>query len=242
MNNNLRLILDTPFTNKTIVSYGLIVFAKDTRRWIIVQRKHTIEFLLIIQGNYRISYLPLLMLNITQNEANLLKTCLNGDRSDFDQLYIEELNLNQDIEYGYLRFIENKSLLLKLIDNIVFKDNNLPWTWPKGRLDYYNSNHIMETPFECAKREFNEEVDTELPNASFISDQCLSEELITINNRSIKSKYWLYIVDHQFNLNLNIKYNDEVSGRRWATVEQCHEYFTNSKLVSKVLDIINLIT
>src|SRR3989338_8109993 len=34
--NRYRLILNTPFSSRSTISYGLIVYAKDTQRWVII--------------------------------------------------------------------------------------------------------------------------------------------------------------------------------------------------------------
>ena len=126
-----RLILETPFTSKTTISYGLIVFAKDTKRWIVIQRKHSVEFLLLVKGTYRIVHLPFLLMNITSEEADILSKSIKSE-DFFSDLFKNVLKFD-DKAYTHARYklYLNRELLSKLMKNADFGKNKLSWFCPK---------------------------------------------------------------------------------------------------------------
>ncbi|MFK5969310.1 MAG: hypothetical protein QM487_04215, partial [Candidatus Marithrix sp.] len=97
-----RIIIESPFIPRSIVSYGLIVYCIKTNKWLLTQRKHSIEFLLYFGGDYRVSYLTLLLSYITSDEAKIIKMCLKNPEYIFRKIYIQDLELfPNDLEYAY---------------------------------------------------------------------------------------------------------------------------------------------
>lgn len=218
LNFRRRLILDTPFSTRSTISYGLIVYAKDTKRWAIIQRKHSVEFLLFIRGLYRLTYLPLLLSCITKDEAAIIERCLKGGPKVFEHIYLKELELySKDLEYALIRMAESRIVVSNILIKLDLSENKLKWTWPKGRL------HISadrETPFDCAKREFMEEVEITLPPPLYISDTYVSENVKTITGRNIESRYWIYIIPNEISMNPPNSH-PEVANRIWSDTETC---------------------
>lgn len=236
--NKRRLILETPFGGKNTISYGLIVYAKDTRRWLITRRKHSVEFLLYIKGLYRTTHLPFLISCITKNEADIIKRMHNDDNYYYS-FCNRELELAADsLQYSKTRFDESKDLVLELISTLDLTSNTLKWTWPKGRLWY--SNNIKETPFECAKREFAEEVEINLSNPLYLSDNYVSESIKTFTGRTIEARYWIYVVPNEIPLT-EPKDHPEVSKRRWATFDECSNLLQHADLFYHVADAVSSI-
>ena len=230
-----RLVLDTPFSGKSIISYGLIVYAKDTQRWAIVQRKHSVEFLLIMRGIYRITHLPFLISCITAEEANLIKRCIHGGPSAFTEIFIDELDLFEGgLRYALIRMSESRNTISNLLSKIDLSQNKLKWTRPKGRLQVSSGR---ETPFACAKREFSEEVELNLPPPSFISDTYVSEIVRTITGRTIESRYWIYVIQHEVPMTPP---NDhpEVSSRQWVSTDTCLTLIEHDSLFSQVSQLL----
>lgn len=220
-----RLILDAPFSTRSTISYGLTVYARDTGRWAIIQRKHSVEFLLIIRGLYRLTYLPLLLLSITKSESSILEKCIKGGPPVFTQIYYNDLGLCQDgLEYAMIRMAESRNVIMNLLSKLDLSKNNLKWTWPKGRLHISSDR---ETPFDCAKREFMEEVEIILPSPLFISDTYISENIKTITGRNIESRYWIYIIPTEIPMK-NPESHPEVADRKWVDTETCKSMITTS--------------
>ncbi|CAH6420756.1 Hypothetical protein HVR_LOCUS1281 [uncultured virus] len=225
VNSKRRLVLDTPFSTRSTISYGLIVFARDTQRWAIIQRKHSVEFLLFIRGLYRLTHLPLLLSCITSGEADIINRCLKGGPSVFNEIFTKELELDPSgLKYALVRMAECRHVVINLLSKLNLSRNQLKWTWPKGRL-HISSNR--ETPFACACREFTEEVEVQLPAPLFISDTYVSESIRTITGRNIESRYWIYIIPNEIPM-IPPKSHPEVSNRQWVDTETCGKMLTGS--------------
>lgn len=235
-----RLILDTPFATRSTISYGLIVYAKDTARWAIIQRKHSVEFLLYIRGLYRLTYLPLLLSCITAVEAQIIQRCLDGGPAVFKEIYSTELELSFDgLSYALIRMAESRNVVLNLLQKLDFSKNDLSWTWPKGRLHISTDKfNVRETPFDCAKREFIEEVEIDLPPPLFISDTFVSENVKTITGRNIESRYWIYIIPHEIPLHPP-KCHPEVANRQWVDTTTCQSLMTHDDLFKQIVTMVS---
>lgn len=233
-----RLILDTPFYTRSIISYGFIVYANDTSRWAIIQRKHSVDFLLFIRGLYRLTYLPMILSCITDDEALKIYRCLRYGLEIFKTLYLEELGLSSDgLEYALIRMAESRNVVSNLLPKLNLTKNNLSWTWPKGRL---HISSVRESPFECAKREFTEEVEIILPSPLYISDTYVSENIRTITGRNIESRYWIYIIPNEIPME-SPKCHPEVSNRIWADSDQCRKLVRHDNLFQQVINMVSVI-
>lgn len=234
-----RLVLSTPFSVRSTISYGLIVYAQDTKRWVVIQRKHSAEFLLFMRGVYRLTHLPLLLSRITKPEGETIMKCLMGGPDIFRSIYLDELELSpNNLEYALIRMAETRNIVLELLPKLDLSSNELSWTWPKGRLTYCQIDR--ETPFECAKREFIEEVEIALPTPVFISDTYVSENVHTITGRNIESRYWIYIIPKEVPL-FPPDNHPEVADRRWVDTEECRSLVQQNDLFSRVIEIITCI-
>jgi 8-oxo-dGTP pyrophosphatase MutT (NUDIX family) len=230
-----RLILGSPFYTRSIISYGLIVYALDTKSCVIVQRKHSVELLLIIRGFYRLSYLPLLLSNITIEELDILKRGVSGGPAAFTDIYVNELGLDKSgLEYATLRMVASANIIKELVESIDVSDNSLTWNWPKGRLQYDDKVSLKETPFQCAVREFSEEVEVELPTAVYVSDYYISENIKTTTGRHIESRYWLYVVPSEIDIPI-AENHPEIADRKWATISECFNYFGDSPIFETIV-------
>jgi len=231
-----RLVLDTPFSMKSTISYGLIVYAKDTGRWAIIQRKHSVEFLLFIRGLYRLTHLPLLLSCITIEEADVIKRCIVGGPDIFKHVFLTELELDiSGLKYALLRLAESRNVVTNLLLKLDLSENKLKWTWPKGRLQVSSDR---ETPFACAKREFTEEVEIRLPSPLYISDTYVSESVRTITGRNIESRYWIYVIPNEISMT-EPHSHPEVSARQWVSTDSCSELIQHDTLFHQVANMIS---
>lgn len=225
-----RLITSTNFDKSKIISHGLILYAKDTKECIIVQRLHSVEFLLIFTGQYRPSLIPLLIPNLTKEEILILKKIIN-DNTLFKNVFLE-MGYKKDLDYAYIRFIESINLIQECIDRYSY-NNKLKWTFPKGRLNIEDVDG-----FTCACREFVEEVEHELPKAIYISPHYfVVENLKTLGCKNIESRCWLYVVEHKFDL-LPIINHTEVNDRKWILLEKALHYINKDELLKPINDMI----
>jgi hypothetical protein len=202
-----------------------MVFAKDTKKWIIVQNMHTTEFILIFKGNHRSTFTKYLLSYITVEESKILHNCLTSPPSVFIDLYLNEYKLEKSgLLYAITRMAESRTDILNFIKKTDFSKNVLPWSWPKGRLQ---NSYIKETAYECAKREFREEVEVDLPLSIFISDCCLCEQITTVTGRKIESRYWIYVIPNEIKLYPPVN-NPEVSNRMWVDTDTCIKLIPHS--------------
>lgn len=203
-----RIVLKTPFITIPVVSYGLIVTAEDTGRSLIVQRKHSADYINILLGLYRPSHLALMLSNITIDEAKMLLYVINNNK--VRELIDDILPDHTDIEYKLTRLREDADLIRKILAQHQPIRSAPEWTWPKGRINYSK----REPGFDCAKREFTEEVGVELPEATRIIEQP-TQKFSSINGRRIETRLWRYYVQNEFKIGSN---NDqaEVRGIKWA--------------------------
>lgn len=238
--NRYRLILNTPFSSRSTISYGLIVYAKDTQRWVIIQRKHSIEFLLFIRGLYRLTYLPFLLSHVTDVEADVIRKCLEGGPAIFEQVYLHELDLEEKgLAYALIRMAESRTITMNLLSKLDFSQNDLSWSWPKGRQSYsgFADTTDRETPFACARREFIEEVEIKLPPPLFISDSYLSTNFHTLTGRTIESRFWIYVIPTEIPIP-PIESHPEVSNRLWVDTETCAKLIPRNSIFKEVLSIV----
>lgn len=234
-----RLVLYTPFASHSIISYGLIVFAKNTRRWALVQRKHSVEFLIFMRGVYRITHLTFLLSRITTSECSIIQHCLLKGPSIFIQHYRELGLCENGLQYSLIRMAESLTTVKKLLDTFDVSDNKLEWNWPKGRVSLVRGpGSGKETPFDCAKREFTEETDVLLPPPVYISDNYVSENIKTLMGRNIESRYWIYVIDTEPPMYFP-EHNQEVSDRAWFDTETCMTVLRCTDLFLQIINIIN---
>lgn len=220
----MRVVLDSisASNKKNILSYGLIVYSLADDSWCLVKKTHSIEFILIIKGLYRKSLLPFFFCKLFENEASyLVKMCKNLDF--FVEMY-HKFKMNSDnIRYALNMF---KSVLKPNIESLVSYHSNKKvfWEFPKGRVSI--SEKSIETPIDCAIREFKEESSCDyLPEPVMLSNNCVHEIINTIFEIKIINNYWVYVVQNEFPLNNNIKHDDEISEKGW---------FINSKALDMI--------
>lgn len=217
-----RVVTDSPFSFKRTLSYGLIVISKKTKRMVAVQRKHSAEFLAILTGVYSSGSLPFLLSSITQQEADILTSLIKTDREQFLSIFIELKIFHYDADYVWDLWLHNQERIKYFLDNIKFTDNNLSWCWPKGRPN-------NEIPFECAKREFWEEVQVRLPPYIHRDNKAPTQIFKTVTGRQIESKFFIYLIEDEFDIP-PADNHPEVNDRNWFTLDQCKfifDYFSD---------------
>lgn len=229
-----RLIITRPFTPKYTIFYGLIVFAVDSKRWLIQQQTHTVEFILFIKGTYRPTFLPIYLSCITKNEADIINNCLNANGGDefFQEIYLKELGLElEGLVYARKRLQESHIIVEQLLPTLDLSDNKLDWIFPKGRPQF---SIERESPLVSAQRQFVEDMDVKLPPALFISGDYILETIKTFNNRIIECKYWIYIVSEEFSIKSN-------NTKQWCDNNICRGLISNNTLFEQVAALVDSI-
>lgn len=225
-NRPMRLVTKTPFTKRNVVSYGLMVYAMDSHRWLIVRRKHSAEFVLIMKGNYKPVHLLFLLSRITITEKDIIKECIKS-KNIFTYVYKDIFHnyIDTDYKYSLVRFMENRHFISGIIDKVYC--GNLNWTWPKGRPD---GGPNKEDGYSCALREFEEEASIALPEPIYKSPIPYSDCFRSVIGRTIETRCWLYIIDKEISVPKVLDDNHEICNRKWLSTIEIMENLEGGQL------------
>lgn len=212
--NHLYIQCDNP-----IISCGIICYRfnqdKKELEYLIVQRKHSIEFIDYVRGKYPNNQIQVehLFENMTVNEKYLLAT------ESFDNLWnniwLNKTNDNLRIEYhnACKKFENNRNELNKLLKITKNKNGTLEWGFPKGRRERNETNYM------CAIREFVEETgytNFDVENENFT----LTEEFIGTNKTAYNYVYYIAkgLTKKNIQLNMNNYHQySEIGNIGWYT-------------------------
>lgn len=188
-----RILIHNPFNQRPITSYGVILYAVDTQRWLLVQRVHSPEYIELIRGSYIHSRIPILLSGLTKIEIEKLKELLeiSDSRKKRTKFAIEYYSTvpSKKIDVAYYKFLDCHDYLkeeLKLLDPIYDEPE---WLWPKGR-----SSGSLETQLDTALREFREETGISTENMIQICTQPILESYTGKNDRIYQTKCWVFLI------------------------------------------------
>jgi len=223
--------VSSPCISKVAVSYGLIVFCAKTKRTVLVRRKHSVAYLMILNGFYRESYLWEYIPCLSKEESEIIRKCLNSKRYfDFCQNKVGCLIKS---EYAKTKFYKNKELIEIIYSKFKSSHKDLQWYWPKGKLTNNAENH-----YECAKREFIEEVESLLPDPIYISPNWIGTFFLVKGSKRIENNFILYIVEEEFQIGRKLIHNSEVSDRAWFDLEACKNIIFDDSFFDTVISFI----
>jgi len=187
---------------KPILSYGIICFKvfPDGIKYLLVQRKHSIQFISFTRGQYDLTIkgypkLCSMFSMMTMEEKEKLRMMT------FDELMVETstnvaIKRFEDERRRARKQFEDlkKGVFLKgsevTLDTLCFENDSIydepEWGVPKGR------RNIYETDEECARREFKEE--TNYINDDYIilnSFRIITENILGTNGKPYRYKYFV---------------------------------------------------
>lgn len=169
-----RRIISSPFFEKPLRSYGIVAYCEETKKWLLVQRQHTPEFIITMRGSYRFSDIPRLVAGYSNLEFEKIQSLLqslsvesSSGYGTFPSLFRATISNNErDLIYGATRFREVTPIFRLECQKWSYRDARPEWLWPKGRMhststkiSTYGATDYQkrETPYRCALREFSEE-------------------------------------------------------------------------------------
>lgn len=207
-----RKIIYVENKKKLKMSYGIVLFSKNTNRYLAVKKRNTYGYCRILSGMYKSIDCDNLLKQFTSKEA--IKLILNHKNKISFRYLLDECNVHTN-EFTIdcsLSKIKELNIVYRckkyLLDDLL--SNEIKWSWPKG------SKEGDESKLTCALRELYEETGINMSKRpyilrkSFICNEFMSEELIMYQN-----KMFLLEIDDEIELsNVHI---GEIVEAKWVT-------------------------
>jgi len=205
-----RYIIKRKPLNKVKRSYGTIVYwEKDgKRKWLLVQRRLSIEFYLIISGNYRKSEIPKLLKGISTKERHKIEESIYSPERFRSIFYSCGLNTH-DLDHAMDTFGRNRLYIHTIMKESPTLDET-EYFWPKGR------NNYGENGFDAAKRECLEETGVDVNAAQLMSDSPVNFRFVGINNNIYETSLWIYRFNGSLPPVLKTSDTSEISNVIWT--------------------------
>lgn len=185
---------------------------------LMVRRKDSMSYTEFMRGKYEpedSAYVLRLLQNMTNLELTELRT------QPFDALWSKMWNFADRHEHEMPIARDKFNLVVNLLKSVQSKYSEPEWGFPKGR------RYRCESDIQCAEREFCEE--TNIPRSAyiFVKDVEFSESFIGTNGVPYQHKYFLALVVHPDQININQKLTQvqkrEISAMEWKTLDVCME-------------------
>tara|TARA_Y100000590_G_scaffold449788_1_gene588475 strand:+ start:5629 stop:6558 length:930 start_codon:yes stop_codon:yes gene_type:complete len=196
---------------------------KDKISFLLVQRKHSLNYINFIRGIYdendynQIEKIFSLMSN---NEIKTIHT------NDFDYLWNNLWEKTAKKKIYQKEYNESKNKFIKIqklgyinkLFDIGSEYDTPEWEFPKGR------KNINESNYECAVREFYEETGIDKDNYTILDNiNSIHDDFIGTNNMNYKHIFYLSMIKNKdiinyYNSNIsNIKSKNEIEEIQWYT-------------------------
>ena len=235
------------FNFEHLVNLDKLNFYKDKIKFLMIRRKHSLNYIEFIRGRYNktdIKKLTKMFELMSPEEINSI------DNLDFSTLWnnLWKKTSNHKIyqkEYQKssksFEYLKNTNILSNLI-KIKPKYNTPEWGFPKGRRNSFEKN------MECAMREFNEETYMETDDYIILNNIfSIQENYIGTNNIEYRHIYYLAVSSSDTNITtLSFSQNYEIGKIAWLNWEEALTlirpyYISKIELLNKIyLFILNL--
>lgn len=228
-------IYKTVYVNQPICSYGIILYKYEdhVKKYLMIRRKHTLGFIVIIRGKYMVPDVTQLKLEVDRLTVYEKDRILNNTFDDnWDYLWIGQYHQKYNKEKNYaqnkynLHFEKIKELILTSSTNWLEPE----WEFPKGRL------HIGESMLSGAIREFTEETNIPVSDITIIKNLYPFEEVyISSNDKIYKNTYYLAKFTSKNECDLAKFQIEEVSKMEWMTESECIQQIRPYNIEKKIL-------
>lgn len=256
----LRVIVDSPFKEQISQTYGMLVYTASTRKWLMIQRKHSMELLLILKGSYTRELIPTLVSRLTNEEQNLIREAVTSRESYVTVLTKVYQDPNRKVNEGaWSRLREATPILIQSLQKSADQGEDLAWLWPKGYRSMTsksegsrdNSNTEWKGPEEsrdAAMREFKEESGlTGISCPYTVSYESFDYAHKTVMGRVFTTRCWVCVMRDELELPAVKSTEVEVANRKWQTTEEVLQHLRGVELeafqqgrnlVEKVLSVL----
>lgn len=213
-----RMIITSSHREKKINSYGILAYAKDTKRWLLVQCNYSPGMNYILYGAYRPVYLESLLLNLNQEELSIIKSIVGPDDPEeglerFESYYEKELGKPLKTRYPFDRLMDLKKEIMGFGGETESQNpETTPFGVPKGRAKY------KEEPLTAAIREFAEETGLEIETPSH--NESVYVENPGLTGKRYRIKCWIHVFEEEPDLSAYKEFDTmEIKSREWVTIE-----------------------
>lgn len=220
-----RTIIQSPFQKPIALNYGIVAFAWDTRRWMLVQASYTCEFLRILGGTYRNAELPRLLKHITIQELASLQK-LSKSSFHFNALFCKVFPHKgiEELVYAKERFLSNGMIFLHY-DICRDQPASIKWQFP-----YSSPLGSRENSVDCALRAFKDYTGLDITHRekSFLGRDPFCEKAPNIHEgQRSEIRYWLVIYMAEPRLRSNRPFKSQESVKmfqsKWSSEEEVIE-------------------
>jgi len=214
-------------TGKPSVSYGAIVYAKDTRRWCLVQRMYSPECIELMKGIYNHSSISEYKSGLSEKECEIFKNLLKVSSFDEFKTIYATVIMNCKCEIPYRKFQDCRHILEKELENYTANYKTTEWLWPKGKIN------TKETQRDAAVREFREETNIYEP-LQLVSNSPITESYQAVNGITYQTKCWLFTIDKEVLPKLKNRKPREIKKCEWFDYNETHNLLRESKKTTLV--------
>ena len=222
LKNDVDIISDdiALFNYQRLSNINKIKKYKDKMRFLLVQRKHSLNYINFLRGIYDendYNQLKKIFSLMSNNEIETIKN------NNFDYLWNNLWNKTAKKKIYQKEYNESKKKFIKIeklgyinkLYNIGSEYDTPEWEFPKGR------KNINENNYECALREFYEETGIDKDNYYLLNNvNSIHDDFIGTNNMNYKHIFYLSIIKNKDIVNYynsNIKSKNEISDIQWYT-------------------------
>lgn len=227
-----RIVVDSPFTTRHLLSYGIAACAADTGRWLLVRPTTSPNFSSLVRGFYRVSDIGNMVRYITREEWSELYACclVDGEQEReraFRALYLTKFPIKtsedeSDFAYALERFEQCRLSIRYSLENCPVQDHpEIDWTWPKGR-----RNGPEESALDAAMREFYEETGLDAKDLIVVTREPIGEFYRSNNGRIYETQCWVALLPREVQPPPVIEVG-EISDRRWFSADELRSLFTS---------------
>lgn len=237
-------------TKKLIVSYGIIVFTlkksededvNDDVFYLLSQRRDSIGYTEFLKDTLLEEDIPKYIESMSHEERQRCLLYINEPHLLWDDLWINHKtrvyreNMEKCIS-TFTRKVEKYKDLFLSLENV---NNENPWGFPKGRKSH------LETPVECALREFQEETSIPQQLVNIVDYKPIRERYTGYDGKEYLTIYYLgyipFIPDIKPTIKNSIRpefsISSEVSSIKWLNYHQTNNLVDDIKKI--ILKIAN---
>jgi len=214
----------TNFNYSRLSNLNKIQFYKNKIKFLLVQRKHSLNYINFIRGLYNetdYEQLKEIFSYMSKEEINKIY------KYDFSYLWSELWNKTANKKIYQKEYYDSMNKFNYLKDNNLIKKlykigsiyDSPEWEIPKGKKNY------NETNLECAMREFNEETGINNDQYSIFKNiYTLHDNFIGTDSNNYRHVYYIGLYNNYENIDNininNIKSKDEISQVKWCTWDE----------------------